>query len=579
MSRDGGLNWTALTSPHRYITALVVDSSNSGQVYAGTLNGVYRSDDAGETWVRVSSGLYDLNIRALSLGNQPGWIAAATGDGVYRSYDHGETWQRRSDMLGPDYFTAVIAGEQPVAASWNGVFIGARDDYHWTTNPTGLLNRRITSLVHMEEVIIAGTYGGGVHILRQTCRPVYGLVTDTITGKPISARIVIEPGPFITYSDISGSYAFENLPPGQYTVKAKFSSGKRSDSVEVDLETNTSLRLDLNLPADLRANTWHLDVIAPPEWTNILRGEMVSLVLRAHLPEEFSTDNEIIWTSSIEGRLGASVLNESGVSRFDVQLHHTGLQTIKAELTSSDKVQGEAKIRLWVKEPVDLGAIGMALDGKYLWLTVELAEMGPGQIGNVYQLAVQDNNLEVVNKFPHPAPAPDSIAWDGQTFWTSGIEGPDPFRAWDEGTQYLYRHTTDTGLSVVARYPIAEGPEGVQVGGLTWDGQHLWAAANDDIVQLRNVDTYPSSGNRYQAPSSHLGAIEWVNDHLWVFDSVTDKLYKFKIDGSVLSLEGECAPGAIGSYGMAWDGAGFWLMSSGSPALGHYSLSANCPRP
>lgn len=316
VSRDGGLNWTALAMPQRYITALVVDSSNSRQLYAGTLNGVYRSDDAGDTWIRVSSGFYDINVTALSLGTQSGWLVAATGDGVYLSYDHAETWQRRSGMLGPDYFTAVIAGEQPVAASWKGVFFGASDDYSWIKNSTGLLNHRITSLAQTGDIILAGTYGGGVNILRQACRPVYGLVTDAVTGQPVFARVVIKPGLHTTYSDKDGSYAFESLPPGQYTVTAELSDRDRSESIEADLETKSSLRLDLSLPADLQTGSWPLEVISPPDLTTFLSGEIVSLVLRTLPSEEFYVDSEIIWTTGVKGRLGASEIDESGVSRL-----------------------------------------------------------------------------------------------------------------------------------------------------------------------------------------------------------------------------------------------------------------------
>lgn len=92
---------------------------------AGTLNGVYRSEDAGGSWVRVASGLSDVNVRALSAGPRPGWLAAATGDGVYLSSGRGETWQRHTDVLGADYFRAVAAGEALVAAGWKGTFLAA----------------------------------------------------------------------------------------------------------------------------------------------------------------------------------------------------------------------------------------------------------------------------------------------------------------------------------------------------------------------------------------------------------------------------------------------------------------------
>lgn len=218
----------------------------------------------------------------------------------------------------------------------------------------------------------------------------------------------------------------------------------------------------------------------------------------------------------------------------------------------------------------------MAWDGKYLWLSIEPTDSG--QLGSVYQLAIQDSNLEVVNKFPHPAPAPDSIAWDGQTLWTTGQEGPDPYRSWEGGTTYLYKHTFDKGFSVVERYPLAT--LGVIASGLTWDGQHLWVSNRDQIVRLDNISTNPVIGAKYIVSASQLRAIEWVNGHLWAFDSASNRLYKYEVGPQGLTVEGECTPGPRGSYAMAWDGDGFWLYNiDAHPHLQFIKLPDSCPQP
>lgn len=385
--------------------------------------------------------------------------------------------------------------------------------------------------------------------------------------------MIVEPGLYVTFSDADGRYALTGLPPGQYTFTAERSGYDRSAALPADLNRDASLRLDLSLPAHLPVSAVPLQIIAPPESSTVLRGEVVSLVLRAVLPAGTGADGEIVWTSDVEGGMGASALTEAGLSRLDVRFHRPGLHTVTAEWVTGGGVQGQAAARPDVREPVDLHAIGMAWDGSHLWLAVEPADTG--EIGRLYRLAVQDGGLEVVTKFPPPSPAPGSVAWDGESIWTTAPEGPDPLRSWEGATGYLYRHASDGGLSVVERYPSTPGFS------LSGDGRSLWAsdAPTGRFSRLDNARVRPEIGAQYAAPSNQLRTVEWVNGHLWALDAAANHLYKFAWGPAGLTVEGECEPGAVSSYGMAWDGDGFWMFAGESRELKHVSLGPDCPRP
>src|SRR5262245_13749574 len=70
ISRDRGTNWmaAALASPPPFVTALALspDYAQDGIAFAATLeDGVFRSDDWGETWQPWGFGLFDLSVLGL----------------------------------------------------------------------------------------------------------------------------------------------------------------------------------------------------------------------------------------------------------------------------------------------------------------------------------------------------------------------------------------------------------------------------------------------------------------------------------------------------------------------------------
>jgi len=85
-STDNGGNWAqinqGLAGEALFIFSLVINSS--GDIFAGTADGVFRSTDSGNNWIQINQGL--TNTGALSLAiNLNGDVFAGTLDGVFRT--------------------------------------------------------------------------------------------------------------------------------------------------------------------------------------------------------------------------------------------------------------------------------------------------------------------------------------------------------------------------------------------------------------------------------------------------------------------------------------------------------------
>ena len=137
-STDGGENWKKVLGDDEWVgvTDVVVDPRDPMRMYAATWqrhrtvaaymgggpgSGLHRSNDGGETWEALSSGLPKSWMGKIGLAispQQPDVLYAAieldrrTG-GVYRSTDRGSTWEKRSNAVsgatGPHYYQELYA--------------------------------------------------------------------------------------------------------------------------------------------------------------------------------------------------------------------------------------------------------------------------------------------------------------------------------------------------------------------------------------------------------------------------------------------------------------------------------------
>ena len=87
--------WTRSGPEGGYVRSLAVHPHDASVVFAGTVDGVYRSTDGGLTWSRSNTGIGNRTARTIIINPQrpEQMFALVWGDaGLFRSDDGGETW-------------------------------------------------------------------------------------------------------------------------------------------------------------------------------------------------------------------------------------------------------------------------------------------------------------------------------------------------------------------------------------------------------------------------------------------------------------------------------------------------------
>ncbi|MBB4210168.1 photosystem II stability/assembly factor-like uncharacterized protein [Rhodothalassium salexigens DSM 2132] len=135
---DGGETWTQVLSagPWTGVTDVVMDPRNPDRLYAATWQrhrtvasymgggpetALYKSEDGGETWEKLTQGLPTGNLGKIGLAlapENPDIVYAAIETnrrkgGIWKSTDRGASWQKQSDTVsggtGPHYYQELYA--------------------------------------------------------------------------------------------------------------------------------------------------------------------------------------------------------------------------------------------------------------------------------------------------------------------------------------------------------------------------------------------------------------------------------------------------------------------------------------
>ena len=133
-SNDSGLDWFRVTQfPSNYIWQLARDTSNAARIFAATDDGLYRSLDSGTSWQMVL-GAPSRSVAVSPTGTLV--LVGVLGVGVLRSGDGGSTFARSSAGLDSAQISSIAfrsATEVYVAASANLMVV---DFTTGTTGPT-----------------------------------------------------------------------------------------------------------------------------------------------------------------------------------------------------------------------------------------------------------------------------------------------------------------------------------------------------------------------------------------------------------------------------------------------------------
>ena len=130
-THNGGKSWDTLSDMHnKSIRALAIASSDSKVLVAGALDGVYRSNDGGNNWQRISPANHAeiKNIESIAIDPQnPDAVYAGTWHLAWKTDDGGKNWRHINKGMidDSDVFSIIVDPTNPsvvFASACSGIY-------------------------------------------------------------------------------------------------------------------------------------------------------------------------------------------------------------------------------------------------------------------------------------------------------------------------------------------------------------------------------------------------------------------------------------------------------------------------
>ena len=166
-SLDSGLSWEAIPLPDYNSNYPVehIEFDSEGNIYLGTINGIYKSIDIGENWQKVNNGIKGEHVSSMFIDENDNMYVyttySAQTDGMYYSIDNAESWV---GMPIPDYYVVDIVVEDDIIMiidGYNNIQLTEDLGNTWYISNEGLNDNSLYSLQLVQNNII---YAGGRYI-------------------------------------------------------------------------------------------------------------------------------------------------------------------------------------------------------------------------------------------------------------------------------------------------------------------------------------------------------------------------------------------------------------------------------
>jgi photosystem II stability/assembly factor-like uncharacterized protein len=170
-TEDGGKTWSLVNNGMVLDTdvfSININPKNPDNLWLSTCGWVYSSPDRGSTWTRFKDGFNNRRIQAIDLdANHDSWVYAGSVAGLYRSQDLGKSWQLISDEslvvkaigLAPARPDRIILGTES-----DGVYVSHDGGATFGRSSKGLYNVRVAAVVPDPDEkgkLYAAVYFGG----------------------------------------------------------------------------------------------------------------------------------------------------------------------------------------------------------------------------------------------------------------------------------------------------------------------------------------------------------------------------------------------------------------------------------
>ncbi|HEX9160535.1 MAG TPA: hypothetical protein VF980_02415 [Thermoanaerobaculia bacterium] len=185
-SEDGGKTWYVVSSEDMVVNSIVLHPQRPGRVIVGIEgDGVYVSNDHARTFTRTSDGLH--NVRITSIVADPAKKdtayaavgSAGTSSGIYRTQNAGRTWTRVSTTRMPEVLSVAVAPEEDadvkfLAGTERG-FFWSNDGSEWTQADPANFPLRVNKIVRYNKTRLFAATSEGVFTSRNSGRSWYRL--------------------------------------------------------------------------------------------------------------------------------------------------------------------------------------------------------------------------------------------------------------------------------------------------------------------------------------------------------------------------------------------------------------------
>ena len=205
-STDGGTTWRIATGWQiTEVLKVKVHPKDAHTAYASTAYGIFKTTDGGETWREKNSGFQKPFAADVVIDRtKPSRLLAATEEGVYRSANGGDRWVRVG---------AKVKGVRTIAQDphdgktfWlgteeDGLFVSRNEGAAWASVqnfPKSLTVYAIVFDPSVGSVLYVGTHGGGVYrsldggaTWKQCSAGLKNLDVHSLVVVPSNSRIVL----------------------------------------------------------------------------------------------------------------------------------------------------------------------------------------------------------------------------------------------------------------------------------------------------------------------------------------------------------------------------------------------------